>query len=199
MFSVSADSGATLTFWVDNPGSSQVSTYTLRPGQEQVIPGRTSAQISYREGRSSQPVPWRKMPAGWFEFQRTGGVWQVYSKRFSIQLDNTANASPFHYRIDGQEGSVPPRQLATIACPTPQTVIEFDRGNQQQTSARLLTPDKNRYVVGLNADSQGLDLFAAEASPVEIVQASTNDPPPSIKPPEESLQARYPVGELQEN
>jgi hypothetical protein len=204
-FTLPADAGADLLLWVLNPDGVRFTPFTLKPGAAETIPHRTRAQICYLDGKSANPTPWRELPAGTFEFQRSGGMWQVFSKPFPITLDNTANAFPFAYRIDGQAGTLPPRQSVTLSRTSPTTIVEFARGNNQ-VAARLLLPGKPRYAVRLDGDSQGIDLFKAEEPLPEadaaVVTASV-PPAPAPAPPTaasrpDELRSRYPVGELQE-
>jgi hypothetical protein len=210
-FTLPPDAGADLTLWVLKSDGVQFTQLTLKPGTAETIPNRTKAQICYLDGKSPSPTPWRELPVGSFEFQRPrgSGTWQLFSKPFPVILDNTANAFPFAYRIDGQPATVQPRQSITLSRTSPTTTIEFARGNNQVAS-RLLLPGKTRYAVRLDGDSQGIDLFKAEEPLPEadaaVVTASANvptapgpapEPPRAAQQPDE-LRSRYPVGELQD-
>ncbi len=163
-FSTPAGSGADLTLWVLDPNGTTFTRFVVSPGGARTIPDRPSAQVCYLDGASADPTPWRDLAAGSFEFRREAGVWRLTPLTFPITLDNTANAQPFRYRIDGHEGTIPARRAVTMNRTDLRTTIEFDRGNHQ-VSSRLLQSGPDRYAVRLDAESQGLDLYRFSGPP----------------------------------
>jgi len=198
---VAADAGAELTTWINEGG--QAVPHAIKPGAKFQMPAPDKVQVAHLDGRGGVTA-WDEMTSGTYIFQLKDGLWQKQKARTLslVVFDNTANGFPFHYKMDGVEGVVPPRQTAAMNYSTPTTVIQFDRGVGDQVMTKVLGAGQTRVDVRLGGAKTGLDLFTPDASMIARTDAGPDAIPRGTGRPnpkrDEVIQARFPVGSIDE-
>ena len=202
---------ADATIFVTDENEKLAYPYTLKPGTSMPFPTRKSVQMTFSDGRGGLG-PWETIGAGAYILSTHGGVWQKAAETAQIMIDNSANGYPFHYRIGGQAGTVPARQVVPLRLPTSVTPIEFDRGLGDAFATKFLPGKHARYVVRASS-AGGLDLFEPD-SPLSNEATALADAGPTVHRPmsvpdratarsasapaggAETIRPRFPVGTL---
>jgi hypothetical protein len=211
-FRLEQNAGGDATIYVVDT-QNVVQNYTLKPGIPLPFPNRSSVQMALSVG-GGRFTPWETIGAGAYILSWQGGVWQTAAETSRIVIDNSANGYPFQYRIGGNVGTVPARQVVPLDRLTAVTPIEFDRGIGGAIATKVLSGKDARFVVRA-ATSGGLDLFEpdsplsndapaladARVVPAAIGSAPSGATPRSATPPDgmlETIRPRFPVGTLDE-
>lgn len=92
-----------------------------------------------------------QQPSGW-EVRRKKGV--------AFEIDATASRLPFHYQLNGEPHTLAPGMIVKHESKLPPR-IDFDRGlGKDDVATKVMVP--GRFVVGVVAESGGLDLFPVD-------------------------------------
>lgn len=195
---VASDAGTELTAWINEGG--QAVPHAIKAGAKFQMSAPGKVQLAHLDGRGGV-TGWEEMAPGTYIFQLKDGSWQKQKAQTSSQVvfDNSANGFPFHYRIDGVEGVVPARQVAAMNYSTSTTKIQFNTGVGDEPRTKVLNGGQTRVDVRLGSAKTGLDLF----TPIALASgpgpgAVPRDGTPRSPRRDEVIQARFPVGSIDE-
>jgi hypothetical protein len=93
-----------------------------------------------------------------YEFKLTEEGWQLFRRTFTVTLDNSTNASGFHYVANGQQAVVAAGGTRTHVGRFP-LVVGFDPGNGGEP-AQVVLPSGS-YMIGVNPETGLWGLFLA--------------------------------------
>lgn len=128
----------------------------LKPGQVHQLP-TDEYTIEFDKGVKNGSASYNLTERTYVFYTDAKKGWDLYSKAFTVTLDNTANLNSFAGLLDGKEVHVGPRQSRTFKSPYP-LLLAFDPGDGSEPSRRWLT--KGSYKVGIGAQTALLDLFS---------------------------------------
>ncbi len=98
---------------------------------------------------------------GFYQWYRKPSGWEVHRKKsVAFQIDATESRIPFHYQLNGEPHLLEPGMTVEHETEMPPR-LDFDRGlGEDEVATKVMVP--GRFVLGVDAESGGIDLFPVE-------------------------------------
>ncbi len=131
--------------------------FESQPGD--IITADRSIVLAFDDGNGD--VKRYTLSKGFFQWYRQPSGWEVRRKKgVAFEIDATASRLPFHYQLNGEPHTLAPGMIVKHESKLPPR-IDFDRGlGKDDVATKVMVP--GRFVVGVAAESGGLDLFPVD-------------------------------------
>jgi hypothetical protein len=130
-------------------------TYTMEAGHQQKLSTSKSWMIEFNRGSKLGSVRY-KLVEGTYEFTVSEQGWNLRSKQYTVQLDNSANPNDFSFVMNNKVEVVKARSTRTLTSST-SVALDFDQGDGGQPAHKEL--DSGLYRIGVDPGNNKLDLF----------------------------------------
>jgi hypothetical protein len=161
------ETGATIQYAISNQ------TFSMTPNFRQALPDSRAWDVRFERGQSFGSAHYT-LSKGTYVFGSAGRGWDLYSQKFEVTIDNSANQEAFYYAIDNTEAEVPAGGRVTHKGDYP-LLVRFDRGDGMQASQKAIEKASVSLVVALNRADGLWDLYPAGNFPGQKLAAAPQD------------------------
>jgi hypothetical protein len=147
------DLGMTVSYLIND------TPFSINPGETQNLPVGTTWVIRFNRGGSFGEASYT-LSEGTYAFGSGEQGWELFTKTFSVTIDNTANSTPFTFVTDNRSVSIAAGQIQAFTSKYPM-FVQFDRGGGNHSIEKKVE-DKATYTIAVNPGDSLWDLYAAD-------------------------------------
>lgn len=132
--------------------------YKITSGQAQRLAAGTTWSVTFYPGGSAAAKTY-KLAEGTYKFTPVKGAWELYSHKYSIEINNRSNPNAFHLVVDNKKVELAGGDSRTYESKYP-IDVKYDRGNG--TFERNLRLEEGVYKIAINPTDNLWDVYPGE-------------------------------------